>query len=339
MNTIKTIPYSILELATLSKGSTPEEVFAESVALAQSAEEFGYKRFWFAEHHNMPSVMSSASPILIGHVAQATRTLRVGSGGVMLPNHSPLIVAEQFGTLGALFPDRIDLGLGRAPGADQETMREIRPNSAISAHSFPSDIEKIENYFSLTNRSNKIRVPVAEGIKIPLYILGSSPTSAHLAAEKGLPYAFASHFSTTHFEEALDIYRTNFKAKNPSDQPYVMAVINVFVADTDEEAERLYTSSLKFLVGILTGGRQEYVEAPSHMTEELKEIRLHPQITQMTKFTFIGSKTTVKKGIERFLKDHKVDEIITSSTFYDNNDRIKSIKLFSEVMHELNESQ
>ena len=339
MNIINSVSYSILELATISKEKTTQNVFADSVELAQKAEEYGYKRIWFAEHHNMPSIMSNASPVLIGHIAQATNTLRIGSGGVMLPNHSPLIVAEQFGTLGTLFPDRIDLGLGRAPGADQETIQAIRPNFAAAAHSFPEDIEKIQRYFSIKNKSSSLRVPVAEGVDVPLFILGASPNSAYLAAEKGLPYAFASHFSTSHFRQAIKTYRDNFQPVNGLKKPYVLAAINVFVADTDKEAERLYTSNLKFVLGILTGAKNEFVEEPSEMTKELQEVRRHPQISQVIKYTFIGSKKTVKDGIEDFLNENKIDEIITSSTFYDSNDRLRSLKLFSEIMRELNQSK
>ena len=338
MDNTKHISYSILELATLPKYGTAAQVYANSVELAQKAEAYGYKRFWLAEHHNMPSVMSNASPILIGHIAQATSTLRIGSGGVMLPNHSPLIVAEQFGTLGTLFKDRIDLGLGRAPGTDQKTSQEIRQGNTLGAHSFPNDIEKIQRYFSVENSSSSLRVPVAEGVDMPLYILGSSTDSAYLAAEKGLPYAFASHFATSHFEQAIRIYREKFQPNDHLKEPYVLAAINVFVADTDEEAERLYTSNLKFILGILTGKIGEYVDEPSEMTDELRALRSHPQVNQLTKFTFIGSKKTVKNKIASFLSENKVDEIITSSTFYKHSDRLTSIQLFSEIMKELNTS-
>ncbi|MEE1964197.1 LLM class flavin-dependent oxidoreductase [Allomuricauda taeanensis] len=333
---VKKIAYSILELATVSKGNSIGEVFANTVALAQKAETAGFKRMWFAEHHNMPAIASSVPPILMAHVAQATSTLRVGSGGVMLPNHSPLIVAEQFGTLAHLFPNRIDLGLGRAPGTDPETTRAIKPGFIEATHSFPEDVDKIQTYFSKENRASKVRVTLAEGMYVPIFILGSSTSSAHLAAQKGLPYAFASHFSTLHFYDAIQIYRNQFKPSASMQHPYIMAGINVFVADTDQEAERLYTSNLRLVVNILSGTSTPYIEEPTEMTSDLKEIMQHPRIHQMARYSFIGSKETVKKQIQAFLEDTQVDELISVTTMYNIADRIKSIQLFGEIMTEIN---
>lgn len=333
------VEYSILELATIPRGSSIHQVYENAVALAQEAEACGYKRMWFAEHHNMPVIASCAPQILIGHVAQATSTLRVGSGGIMLPNHSPFIIAEQFGTLAHLFPDRIDLGLGRAPGTDKETARAIKPGFIEAAHSFPGDIEKIQTYFSTDNKSSKVRVTLAEGVEVPIYILGSSTSSAHLAAHKGLPYAFASHFSTAQFFAALQYYRDEFQPSKTLDKPYVMAGVNVFIADTDEEAENIYTSNLRLILGILSGNRLEYLDAPTAMTPELNEIRQHPGVQQMTKYTFIGSKVTVKKQIQAFLEETQVDELIVSASMYHIEDRLKSTVLFGEIMKEINEEE
>lgn len=207
----QTIAYSLLELAIVSQGETIRQTLNNSLALAKKAEEYGYKRIWFAEHHNSDNIGSSATSLLIGYVADNTDTIRVGSGGIMLPNHSSLIIAEQFGTLAHLYPGRIDLGLGRAPGTDTQTAQAIRSDFMVAAHSFPQEVEKIQKYFSLENRSSNVRAAIAEGTDVPVYILGSSTDSAHLAAKKGLPYAFASHFASTWLMEALSIYRREFQ--------------------------------------------------------------------------------------------------------------------------------
>ncbi|ANW96668.1 hypothetical protein AXE80_10460 [Wenyingzhuangia fucanilytica] len=328
------VQYSILDLAVIANGTSISQTYKNTLHLAQKAESYGYKRFWLAEHHNMPTIASSAPSILIGYVAQGTKTLRVGSGGIMLPNHSPLIVAEQFGTLGSLYPNRIDLGLGRAPGTDQETARAIRSDFMDAAHSFPQEINKIQNYFSEENASSKVRATVAEGVDVPLYILGSSTDSAHLAAKKGLPYAFASHFATSMLMDAIDIYRTKFTPSSVLKNPYIIVGINVIVADTDEEAEKLSTSFFKLIVGILTGKRQPISE-PSEMTADLKEILQHPSVQQMIKYSFVGSKETVKTQIKAFLEKTKVDELIVATNIYSIEDKIHSYKLFAEIMNEL----
>lgn len=212
--TEKNIPYSVLELATVAAGSTPGDALKNSLELARKAEEMGYTRFWLAEHHNMVSIASSATSVLISYIAAGTKKIKVGSGGIMLPNHSPLIVAEQFGTLGALFPDRIDLGLGRAPGTDQVTAHAIRSDRMQSVYKFPEEVSQIQQYFSPDNRAAQVRATVAEGVGVPIYILGSSTDSAYLAAEKGLPYAFASHFAPGQLFEALSIYYNNLDRKS-----------------------------------------------------------------------------------------------------------------------------
>jgi luciferase family oxidoreductase group 1 len=330
------ISYSILELAIVSQGSTIKQTLNNSLALAKVAESHNYKRYWFAEHHNSDNVGSSATSILIGYVAENTNNIRVGSGGIMLPNHSPLIVAEQFGTLAHLYPGRIDLGLGRAPGTDTLTAQAIRPDFMQAAQSFPTEVTKIQNYFSLNNRNSKVRAAIAEGTDVPLYILGSSTDSAHLAAQKGLPYAFASHFASTHLFRALEIYRKEFQPSEFLDRPYTIAGVNIFIGDTDEEAERWFTSLIRMFVGVLTGAT-EPLHAPSEMTDDLKEILKHPSLNQMLKYSFIGTKATVKEQIQTFLKETQVDELIMVSTIYSIEDRIKSARLFAEVMTEINE--
>ncbi|RLJ67203.1 luciferase family oxidoreductase group 1 [Lacinutrix venerupis] len=327
--------YSILDLALVSQNHTLKQTFNNVLKLAQEAEKYGYTRFWLAEHHNSENIASSATSILIGYVAQGTNTLRIGSGGIMLPNHSPLIIAEQFGTLGSLYPDRIDLGLGRAPGTDRETAQAIRSDFMQAAHSFPNELDKIQRFFSKDNAPSKVRATVAEGVNVPVYILGSSTDSAHLAAKKGLSYAFASHFATTHLWDALNIYRKEFKPSQELQKPYVMAGVNIIIADTDEEAQRLSTSLIRLIVGILTGKR-DYVQPPTALTDDLKEVLNHPQVQQMLKYSFIGSKSTVKSQVKTFMEQSQVDELIAVSHIYDIDARIKSYKMFSEIMKELN---
>jgi luciferase family oxidoreductase group 1 len=327
--------YSILDLSLVSEGHSLKQTFNNVLELAQNAEAFGYTRYWLAEHHNAPNIGSSATSVLIGYVAGGTNTLRIGSGGIMLPNHSPLIIAEQFGTLASLYPDRIDLGLGRAPGTDRETALAIRSDFMQAAQSFPNELDKIEKYFSTENSSSKVRATVAEGVKVPIYILGSSTDSAHLAAKKGLPYAFASHFATTHLWDALEIYRKEFQASKDLKEPYVMAGVNIIIADTDEEAERLSTSLIRMILGIFTGKR-DYVQPPTDMTNEYKEILQNPQIHQMLKYSFIGSKATVKAQVKEFMEQTKADELIAVTNIYDVKDRIRSCELFAEIMKELN---
>lgn len=327
--------YSILDLALVSQNHTLKQTFNNVLKLAQEAEKYGYTRFWLAEHHNSENIASSATSILIGYVAQGTNTLRIGSGGIMLPNHSPLIIAEQFGTLGSLYPDRIDLGLGRAPGTDRETAQAIRSDFMQAAHSFPNELDKIQRFFSKDNAPSKVRATVAEGVNVPVYILGSSTDSAHLAAKKGLPYAFASHFATTHLWDALNIYRKEFKPSQELQKPYVMAGVNIIIADTDEEAQRLSTSLIRLIVGILTGKR-DYVQPPTALTDDLKEVLNHPQVQQMLKYSFIGSKSTVKSQVKTFMEQSQVNELIAVSHIYDIDARIKSYKMFSEIMKELN---
>jgi len=333
----QTVAYSILELALVPQGSTIKQTLNNSLALAREAEALHYTRYWFAEHHNSAYVGSNAPSILIGYVAENTTRIRVGSGGIMLPNHSPLVVAEQFGTLGHLYPGRIDLGLGRAPGTDTLTAQAIRSDFMQASQLFPQEIAKIQNYFSVANKDSKVRAAIAEGTEVPLYILGSSTDSAHLAAKEGLPYAFASHFASTYLMNALEIYRTEFTPSEFLDQPYTMAGVNVFIADTDEEAEKQFTTLIRMFVGVLTG-KSEALQPPTDMTDDLKEVLQHPAVQQMLKYSFVGSKETVKQQVQSFLEETKVNELIMVSTTYDIDDRIKSTKIFAEIMTEINDS-
>lgn len=331
----KEIAYSILDLAVVSQGKSFRQTFDDSVTIAKLAENSGYKRYWLAEHHNMDAIGSSATSILIGKIAAETQHIRVGSGGIMLPNHSPLIVAEQFGTLGTLYPNRIDLGLGRAPGTDQATASAIRSDFYDAAMQFPTEVQKIQDYFSLENKHQSVRANVAEGVDVPMYILGSSTTSAYLAAEKGLPYAFASHFSSAQLLDALKIYHTQFQPSTVLDKPYSIAGISVIIADTDEEAEFLSSSYFARVIGILTGDRNP-LEPPFEVTNEFRNMIQHPAVQQMSKYAFIGSKETVKKKVKAFIELTGVDELIVATHVFDVKDRTKSVELFAEVMREVN---
>lgn len=335
MHTDSTIAYSILELAIVPEGTTIKETLNNSAKLAQHAELYGYKRIWFAEHHNSPYIGSTVPAILMGYIAENTEKIKVGSGGVMLPNHSPLVVAEQFGTLAHLYPKRIDLGLGRAPGTDIDTAQAIRSDFMTAARSFPQEVEKIQQYLSADNRRAKVRAAIAEGSGVELYILGSSTDSAHLAAAKGLPYAFASHFACAHLHQALSIYRKEFNPSEVLEKPYTMAGINVFVANTDDEALRLFTTLIKMFLGVLTGKSQP-LQPPTDMTEELQDILAHPAVQNMLKYSLVGSKATVKKQVEAFLHDTQVNELIITSPCYRLEDRLLSTKLFAELMEEIN---
>ena len=331
----KEIAYSVLDLAVVSEGNSFRQTFDDSLAIAQLAESKGYKRYWLAEHHNSDAIGSSATSILIGKIAEGTKRIRVGSGGIMLPNHSPLIVAEQFGTLGTLYPKRIDLGLGRAPGTDQATASAIRSDFYEAAMAFPAEVQKIQTYFSIDNAHKQVRANVAEGVDVPLYILGSSTTSAYLAAEKGLPYAFASHFASAQLMEALAIYKSQFKPSDALAQFYSIAGLSIIIADTDEEAEFISTSYYSRVIGILTGNRSP-LEAPFEVTDEFRNIIQQPAVQQMTKYAFIGSKETVKMKVKAFIENTGVDELMVVTNVFDFEDRMKSVTLFAEIMEELN---
>lgn len=331
------IKYSILEIAAISEGTSFKETLNNSLKLAKAAEKNHYTRFWFAEHHNTDTVASNATSVLVGYVANNTETIRVGSGGVMLPNHSPLIVAEQFGTLAQLYPNRIDLGLGRATGTDTPTALAIRSDFMQSARSFPEEISKIQHYFDAQNKSSNVRVAIAEGMEVPIYILGSSTDSAHLAASKGFPYAFGSHFAPTHLQTALAIYKQEFQSSEVLNQPYTIAGVNVIIAETDAEAQILFTSLIKMFYGIFTGASKP-LQPPVEMDFEMRQMFQHPTVQQTLKYSFVGSKATVKAGILRFLDDNQVDELMVSTNVFGFENRVKSVELFAEVMKEINNS-
>jgi luciferase family oxidoreductase group 1 len=330
---IQNIPFSILDLAPITEGNDAGVTFKNSLRLAQRVEELGYNRYWLAEHHNMESVASSATSVLIGYIAGGTKTIRVGSGGIMLPNHAPLIVAEQFGTLASLYPDRIDLGLGRAPGTDQVTARALRRNYMESVQDFPDDIMALQTYFSKDNSNAKVRAIPGEGLDVPIWILGSSPDSAHLAAHLGLPYAFASHFAPNHFLTAIQLYRNNFRPSKHLAQPYVMACVNVIAADTNSEAERLATSFLQLATGIITGKRRA-LQPPVDSMDGLWSDYEEAAVMQMMKYTFIGDKDKISKDLTYFQQRKQLDELMVTSHIYDPQARIHSYEVLKQAQQE-----
>ncbi|MBC7614541.1 MAG: LLM class flavin-dependent oxidoreductase [Pedobacter sp.] len=328
---LSSLSYSILDLATVIQGKTPADTFKRSVDLARHAEDWGYERYWFAEHHNMISVASSATSLLIGHIAEKTTKIRVGSGGIMLPNHSPLVIAEQFGTLATLYPNRIDLGLGRAPGTDQLTAMAIRGERFNAAHDFPTDVRKLQAYLSAENSNAKVRAIPGEGTDVPIWILGSSTDSAHLAAAYGLPYAFASHFAPQQFLAAIQIYRDNFKPSKQCSLPYVMACVNAVVADSEDEALHLSTSLKQLFMGIVTGKRQLLQPPVLDMNliwNEMEEEAVH----QMLSISFIGGVEKVKSDLQFFLNQTQVDEVMVTSHIFDHQARLRSYALFADIL-------
>ena len=329
---LKNLTYSVLDLAAVTQGSTPAESFKKSLTLARHTEKSGYTRYWFAEHHNMISVASSATAVLIGYIAGGTSTIRVGSGGIMLPNHSPLIVAEQFGTLASLYPGRIDLGLGRAPGTDQITAKAIRGENFNSAHSFPQDVKTLQTLFSADNSVNEVRAIPGEGLDIPIWILGSSTDSARLAAAMGLPYAFASHFAPTHFLNAISIYRENFKPSAVLKEPYIIACVNVVAADTNDEAEYLATSVKQFFMGVVTGKRK-LLPPPVKNMDDVWDIYEEQAVNQMLAYAFIGGPKRLKNDLQSFIVKSGIDEIMVTSHIFDEKARLHSYELFAAVIN------
>lgn len=327
---LSSIPVSILDLALILEGRTPADSFRSSLDLAQKAEAMGYTRYWLAEHHNMESVGSSATVVLIGYIAGGTKTIRVGSGGIMLPNHAPLIVAEQFGTLASLYPNRIDLGLGRAPGTDQITAAALRRDQR-AVMEFPDNIREIQTYLSPLNKTGRVRAIVGEGLDIPIWILGSSTDSAYLAATFGLPYAFASHFAPAQLLDAMLIYRKNFNPSSQLKKPYFMPCVNVVVADTDEEAELLATSSKKLFLGIITDERRPLQRPDKNFVlGEMEQAALQ----RMTTYSFVGDIKKIKSQLEDFVQQTMADEIMIVSHIYDQGARIYSYELIREMQVE-----
>ena len=316
---------SVLDLAPITEGSDAATSFRNSLELAQHAERLGFRRFWLAEHHGMPGIASAATAVLIGHVAAGTSTIRVGAGGIMLPNHSPLVIAEQFGTLESLFPGRIDLGLGRAPGSDQATSRALRRSLMSDADAFPQDVVELMDFMSDAPRQVVRAVP-GRGLKVPVWILGSSLFGAQLAAMLGLPYAFASHFAPTQMMQAIDLYRATFKPSAQLDKPYVMLGFNVFAADTDEQAALLATSMQQAFVN-LRSGRPSQLQPPVPGYLEMLPPQARAMLDEVLACTAIGSPAVVHRQIQEFIARTGADELMITSQIFDHRARLRSYEL------------
>jgi luciferase family oxidoreductase group 1 len=323
------VPFSVLDLAPIMEGQTVAAALNQSRTLAQHAERLGYRRFWLAEHHNMPGIASAATAVVIGHVAAGTKKIRVGSGGIMLPNHPPLVIAEQFGTLESLFPGRIDLGLGRAPGTDQRTARALRRGRGDSAETFPQDVVELQAYFRAEG-DQRVRATPGAGLSIPIWLLGSSVFSAQMAAVLGLPFAFASHFAPDLLMDALDLYRREFHPSKSLEKPYAMACIGVFAAETDEEAARLFTSQQQSFISLRRGHPTRLPPPVDDITQVAgpEELAL---VNGAFEEAVIGSPQTVQHGIEEFLERTGVDELMVTSPIYDQDAKIRSFEITATV--------
>jgi luciferase family oxidoreductase group 1 len=323
------IPLSILDLAPIVAGGDASRAFRNTLELARHGEALGYNRFWLAEHHNMPGIASAATAVVIGHVADFTSRIRVGSGGVMLPNHAPLVIAEQFGTLAALHPGRIDLGLGRAPGTDQRTMRALRRDYR-SADTFPQDVEELLGYFRAATPDQPIRAVPGAGLDVPVWLLGSSTFSAQLAAKLGLPFAFASHFAPDQLLAALELYRTQFEPSEYLDRPYAMAGVGVVAADTDAEARRLFTSLLQQFVA-LQRGRPLLLQPPVDDMSDLWSPQEQFSVEYTLRLAIVGGPETVKSNLERLIAQTQVDELIVTANIYDHAARLHSYEILANA--------
>ena len=328
------IPFSILDLSPIPKGASASVALRNTLELGQYAEKLGYARYWLAEHHNMPGIASAATSIVIAHVAGGTRTIRVGSGGIMLPNHSPLVIAEQFGTLASLFPGRIDLGLGRAPGTDMLTARALRRTMEDSAEQFPQDVQELQHYFEAADPALHIRAVPGEGLEVPIWLLGSSLFSAQLAAALGLPFAFASHFAPDMMRQAVEIYRARFEPSKQLKMPYAMLGANVLAADSDAEARRQFTSQQQSFIN-LRRGRPTQVPPPIDDIDSYWSPAERVMVERSLAVSFVGSPDTIERGLSEFIDDLKPDELMITAHIHDQPARLRSVELIAGVRSKL----
>jgi luciferase family oxidoreductase group 1 len=327
------IPFSVLDLAPVTEGSDAGQAFRNSLDLAQLAEKLGYQRYWLAEHHNMPGIASAATAVLIGHVAGGTSTIRVGAGGIMLPNHAPLQVAEQFGTLASLYPERIDLGLGRAPGTDQATARALR-RYYEGAETFPDDVRELLAFFAPATPGQAVRAVPGAGIEVPVWLLGSSLFSARLAAQLGLPFAFASHFAPDAMDEALMIYRRDFKPSARLQRPYAMLGVNLVAAESDREARRLFTTQQQSFVN-LRRGRPGLIPPPIDDIENFWTVTEKYGVEHALACAIVGGPETVREGLAAFLQRHRPDELMLTANVFDHAARKRSFELAAQARDQL----
>ena len=331
------IPFSVLDLSPIAEGSTASDALRNSVELAQHAERLGYKRYWLAEHHNMPGIASAATAVVIGHAAGGTKTIRVGSGGIMLPNHSPLVIAEQFGTLAALYPGRIDLGLGRAPGTDPFTTRALRRAGTAAADTFPDDVAELQKYLGEIEEGQRVRAIPGAGTHVPIWLLGSSTFSAQLAAAMGLPFAFASHFAPADLMAALRLYRNLFKPSAQLEKPYAMVAVNVIAAETDAEARRQF-SSLQQSFTSLRRGAPGKVPPPIEDIDSFWSPMEKAMASEILLFSVVGSFETVERGLRRIIDLTQADELILAAHLYDHKARLRSFEIAANVCAALGEA-
>ena len=328
--------YSVLDLSPIVQGGDATTAFRNTVDLARHAEQWGYHRYWLAEHHNLPGIASAATAVLIGHVAGATQRMRVGAGGIMLPNHAPLVIAEQFGTLESLYPGRIDLGLGRAPGSDQVTARALRRYLGSSGETFPEDVMELQSYFHSSAASGRaVRAVPGAGLEVPLYLLGSSDFSARLAAQLGLPFAFASHFAPHYLHVALNTYRREFQPSIALTKPYVMIGIGLYAAETDEEARRLFTSAQQMALALVRGRPSELPPPVESMAGRWSPAE-ESAIAERTRFSAVGSAATVHDRLGELLEETGADEFIAVSQIFDHAARLRSYEIGAGVFREIN---
>jgi luciferase family oxidoreductase group 1 len=328
------IPFSVLDLSPIVAGGTAADALRNSLDLARHAERLGFLRYWLAEHHNMPGIASAATSVAIAHVAGGTSTIRVGAGGIMLPNHSPLVIAEQFGTLESLFPGRIDLALGRAPGTDPLTARALRRDSLEAAERFPHDVVELINYFQPEQPGQVVRAFPGSGLNVPVWILGSSLYGAQLAAMLGLPFAFASHFAPDHLMAALDIYRSRFRPTGFIERPHAMCGIGIYAADTDAEAQRLFTSLQQQFVN-LRRGQPTQLQPPVDSMDGLWSEIEKAGVEHAMRYALVGTKERVREGLRKFLAMTEADELIVSAQIYDHEARKRSYGIVAQARDEL----
>jgi len=334
---MKNFNISVLDLAPVKQGKTIHDTFQDSLSLANHTENLDYKRFWLAEHHNMESIASSATSVLIGFIANGTKKIRVGSGGIMLPNHSSLVIAEQFGTLESLFPGRIDLGLGRAPGTDGLTAKALGRNATTINEQFPRQILELQRYFSTENSDALVRAIPGEGLDIPLYILGSSTDSAWLAAELGLPYAFAGHFAPDQMEMAFKIYREHFEPSKYLDKPYIIACVNGIAGETSEEANFLSTTLFQAFINIIRNDRKPFPKPISDMDNIWSPME-KAMVLKMLKFSFIGDQSQIADQLKDFQEKYQVDELMINSHIYNHQKRLSSYEIIKKAADSLSEA-
>jgi luciferase family oxidoreductase group 1 len=324
------IPLSVLDLSPICEGGTAADAFRNSADLARHAERWGYHRYWLAEHHNMPGIASAATALVIAHVAAATKTIRVGSGGIMLPNHAPLIIAEQFGTLESLFPGRIDLGLGRAPGTDQRTAWAMRRNLTAADDQFPRDVVELQKLLGPAEPGQTVSAVPGTGLNVPIWLLGSSLFSAQLAAILGLPFAFASHFAPALMMQALEVYRSQFQPSETLEKPYAMLGLTAFAAETDAEAQRLFTSLQQQFVN-LRRGHPTPLQPPLESIEGRWSPMEQAGVDHAMAEAVVGSRETVRSGLEAFIAKTEADELMITAQIYDHAARLRSFEIVAEI--------